>query len=112
MRYVLIFWAVPMGLFWGWYTLSYHDINFGMLFFSRLLHDFVFEFYGQHLGLDPQMIPAMVAQACVVDTFLIMGILAFRRRKQIVKWWQARRQAKATGYANAALEAGQEPLEG
>jgi hypothetical protein len=91
MRYILLFWALPMGLFWTWYGLSFHDINFGVLFFSRLLHDEVFRLYGGILGLDPSILPAMVARACVVDTVLIFGILAFRRRKPIAAWIRERR---------------------
>lgn len=90
MRYILIFWALPLGLFWGWYFLSYHDINFGLLFFSRLLHDFAFDFYGNMLGIDPATIPGLVARACVIDTALIFAILAFRRRRKIAAWWKAR----------------------
>lgn len=90
MRYILIFWALPLGLFWGWYFLSYHDINFGLLFFSRLLHDFAFDFYGTMLGIDPATIPGLVARACVIDTALIFAILAFRRRRKIAAWWKAR----------------------
>lgn len=91
MRWILIFWAVPMGLFWGWFYLSYHDINFGLLFFSRLVHDFAFEFYGNLLGIDPATIPPLVARACVVDTGLIAAIYAFRKRRQIAAWWNATR---------------------
>lgn len=91
MRYVLLFWALPMGLFWSWYGLSFHDVNFGMLFFSRLLHDEVFRLYGEILGLDPAILPGMVARACIVDTALIFGILSFRRRRAIAAWMRARR---------------------
>ena len=91
MRYVLLFWALPMGLFWSWYGLSFNDINFGMLFFSRLLHDEVFRLYGEILGLDPAILPGMVARACILDTALIFGILAFRRRKAIGSWLRERR---------------------
>ncbi|MEZ5811499.1 MAG: DUF6105 family protein [Rhizobiaceae bacterium] len=108
MRYVLIFWAVPMSLFWGWYYLSFNDINFGMLFFSRALHDFVFDVYASQLGVAPEVLPPMIAKACVVDTFLIAGILAWRRRRQIAEWWRSRNGASRP----AVLEAGREPLEG
>ncbi|WP_157019023.1 DUF6105 family protein [Mesorhizobium xinjiangense] len=86
MRYIVIFWALPLGLFWGWYFLSYHDINFGMLFFSRVLHDEVFRIYGQILGMDPATLPPLVARACIVDTLIISAILAFRRRRAILAW--------------------------
>lgn len=112
MRYILIFWAVPMGLFWGWYTLSYYDINFGTQFFSRLAHDFVFRVYSHYSGIEAEALPILVAQACIFDTFLIFGILAFRRRKRIAEWWRSRRQINAPGFGREALEAGREPLEG
>jgi Family of unknown function (DUF6105) len=86
MRYILMFWALPMGFFWGWYFLSLNDLSFGFQFFSRRMHDIVFHIYGSILGIDPAAIPAMVARACVFDTFLIFGILAFRRRAAIRSW--------------------------
>ncbi|MEQ8400315.1 MAG: DUF6105 family protein [Roseitalea porphyridii] len=93
MRYILGFWAVPMGLFWSWFLLASNDWNFGMLFFSRLLFDHVFDVYGQITGIAPDQLPMLIARACVVDTVLIFGIFAFRRRKQIAAWVSARRQA-------------------
>ena len=91
MRYILIFWAVPMSLFWGWYYLSYNDMHFGYLFLSRLMHDFAFQTYGNLLGIDPATIPPLVARACVVDTAIIFAILGFRRRREIGAWWERRR---------------------
>lgn len=86
MRYILIFWAAPMGFFWGWYFLSLNDINMGMSFFSRQLHDLVFTIYGNILGMDPAVIPGHVARACLFDTALIFGIFAFRKRQSIIEW--------------------------
>lgn len=88
MRYLLIFWALPMGFFWGWYFLSLNDLNFGTFFFSRQVHDLVFDIYGRILGIDPVSIPPMVAKACVFDTFLIFAIMAFRRRAAIYSRFQ------------------------
>jgi hypothetical protein len=107
MRYILLFWAVPMGLFWAWFGLSYYDMNFGWLILSRLVHDFAFQFYGDILGIDPATIPPLVARACVVDTFIIFGILAFRRRADIRAWWDARRAG-----AEPALSLGPAPATG
>ena len=87
MRYILTFWAVPMGLFWGWYYLSYHDMNFGFLFLSRTVHDFAFGFYGNILGIDPATIGPLVMRACVIDTALIFSIYGFRKRREIAAWW-------------------------
>lgn len=118
MRYVLIFWGLPMGLFWGWFYLSFHDINFGTIYFSRLLHDFAFEFYAnimnQYLGMnvEAKAIPRMIAEACVIDTALIGAILAFRRRKRIAAWWRARKEARTADFHREAMPTGQEPLEG
>jgi hypothetical protein len=32
MRYLFWLWFMPLSLFWGWFGLSYYDVNFGMLF--------------------------------------------------------------------------------
>ena len=96
MRYILLFWALPLGLFWGWYFLSLNDISFGYLMLSRQVHDFAFAIYGDMLGVPPQDIPPLVAKACVVDTLLILGIFGVRRRAAI----RSRlRQAKARYFA-------------
>ena len=80
MRIILVLWAVPLCLFWSWYTLSFFDISFGTVFFSRELHDLVFRVYGNTLGVPADEIPAMVAWACAVDTALIGSIAAWRWR--------------------------------
>ncbi|MEO5759385.1 MAG: DUF6105 family protein [Mesorhizobium sp.] len=98
MRTLFILWAAPMALFWGWFFLSLNDMNFGYVMLTRQLHDFVFELYGQMLGIDPLIIPGMVGRACVFDGCLLMALWAFRRRREIAGW--VRKQA-----------AGQVPLE-
>lgn len=91
MRYILVFWGLPLGLFWGWYFLSYNDMHFGYLFLSRQVHDLAFDMYGSLLGIDPASIPPLVVRACVVDTLLIFGIYAFRKRRPILAWLRERR---------------------
>jgi hypothetical protein len=91
MRTIIILWAAPVGLFWGWYFLSLNDINFGFLILSRQIHDFVFNIYGQILGVDPAEIPGFVARACMFDAALLAALYAFRRRKKIAAWWRKRR---------------------
>lgn len=108
MRYILLFWAAPMGLFWGWYYLSYNDMHFGFLFLSRLVHDYTFNLYANLLGIEADAIPAMIARACVIDTAIIFAILAFRRRKRIAAWWTAR-QAAYRGDARNALSRSSAP---
>lgn len=90
MRWVFAAWAVPMSLFWGWYFLSYHDMNFGYLILSRQIHDLLFQIYGNTLGVDPGLIPALIAKASILDTLLILCIWAFRRRKPILTWMRQR----------------------
>lgn len=90
MRYLLLFWAMPMSTFWGWYGLSYNDVNFGFLFLSRTMHDLVFQIYGAMLNLDAGTVPGLLAKACIVDTAIIFAIFAFRRRRKISAWWRAR----------------------
>lgn len=86
MRTLFALWLAPLALFWGWFFLSLNDINFGYVMLSRQLHDFVFQLYGQMLGIDPAIIPGMVARACVFDGFLLMALWAFRRRSKIAAW--------------------------
>lgn len=86
MRTLLALWVVPLVLFWGWYFLSLNDMNFGYIMLSRQLHDLVFQLYGEMLGIDPAIIPGMVAKACVFDSFLVSGIVAFRYRRTIAGW--------------------------
>jgi hypothetical protein len=81
MKYVFALWATPLVLFWGWYFLSFFNIHFGYVMLSRRAHDLVFELYGQMLGIDPQTIPTLIAEACILDTLILLAIWAFRRRK-------------------------------
>ena len=107
MRIFLALWIGPMALFWGWYFLSLHDINFGYVMLSRQLHDLVFELYGDMLGIDAAAIPGMIAKACVFDSILVAAFVAYRRRRAIAGWIRAFRQRRQA--AQAALpEAGPE----
>lgn len=91
MRYLLWLWLLPLVLFWGWFGLSYYDVNFGLLIFRRDLHDLVFQIYGQMLGIDPATIPGLFLKACIFDSALIFAIVAFRKRRAIRAWWEKRR---------------------
>ena len=107
MRYLIALWALPLAVFWGWFFLSANDISFGFLILSRDVHDFVFEIYGNILGIDPDSIPGLVARACVIDTLLIMAIYAFRKRAAIIAWVRETRAGYLT--RSAAPEAGPIP---
>ena len=84
MKWLIIFWALPLGLLFGWYGLSYYDLNFGTLFFSRRMHDTVFMVYGNLLGIEPETIPPLVLKAIIVDTFLLIGIIWLKRRGKTI----------------------------
>jgi hypothetical protein len=99
MKWILIFWALPLAILGTWYGLSYNDINFGYLILSRQMNDFVFQLYGQILGIDPEIIPGLVLRAVILDSVLLFGILAFRRRKQIAAWWVARQKRSSESLA-------------
>lgn len=86
MRTLLALWITPLVLFWGWYFLSLNDMNFGYVMLSRQLHDLVFQLYGEMLGIDPAVIPGMVAKACIFDSFVVTGIVAYRWRRTIAGW--------------------------
>jgi hypothetical protein len=99
MKWILIFWALPIVILGAWYGLSYNDINFGYLILSRQMNDFVFQLYGQILGIEPEIIPGLVVRAIAFDSVLLFGFLAFRRRKQIAAWWVARQKPASDALA-------------
>ncbi len=84
MRALLILWLTPIFLLSTWYGLSVNDINFGTTFFSKEMNDLVFNIYGDLLGIDPKLIPSMVAKALAFDSLFVLAIIAYRLRK---KWW-------------------------
>jgi hypothetical protein len=94
MRYLLALWALPLVLFWGWFGLSFYDINFGYVMLTRQVHDLLFELYGEILGLDPKTIPWLIAKACIFDTLILMAIWAFRRRREIQASWRRWREGQ------------------
>ncbi|MGB3391107.1 MAG: DUF6105 family protein [Pseudaminobacter sp.] len=100
MRYVIALWLAPLALFWGWFGLSYFDMNFGYVLLTRQAHDIIFELYGEMLGIDPTIIPGMIVKACILDSLLILAILAFRRRRRIGEWLKAQR-ARYSGEASS-----------
>lgn len=91
MRWFLGLWFVPLGMFWGWHFASKADV--GLVFFTRQVHDQTYGIYGHLLGIDPAIIPGMVAKACVIDSLIVGAIYAFARRKRIVAWIRERRAA-------------------
>jgi hypothetical protein len=100
MKWFLILWAGPIALLGSWYGLSYYDMSFGIFMLTRDAHDLVFQIYGHILGIPPEDLPPLVLRAIVFDSFLVLALIAFRRRKQIWAWWQARSQSSADRLAS------------
>jgi Family of unknown function (DUF6105) len=90
MKWFLIFWAGPIAFLGAWYSLSYYDMSFGIFMLTRQAHDLVFQIYGNVLGIPPETIPPLVLRAIIFDSFLVFGILAWRKREVIRAWWMAR----------------------
>ena len=90
MRIILILWAAPIILFWGWYGLSANNMHFGSLYLSRPFHDQIFMIYAHVLNIPATDIPLKLAWIFVVDTLLILALAAFRWRAkwfpQTLKW--------------------------
>lgn len=82
-RNLLIFWCGPIAFFWSWYYLSYYDISLGLFFYSRALHDQVFETYGTLLGIEPATIPPMIARALCVDSLIVLSLVVLRKHRPI-----------------------------
>ena len=110
-RYLFWLWFLPLTLFWGWYGLSYYNVSFGMTFLSRDLHNLVFHIYGSILGIDPATIPGLFLKACIFDTFLIFGFVAFRKRRRIRQWWQERKAVQTADPASEPADPVQVPAE-
>lgn len=83
-RTLLMLWLGPIVFFWTWYWLSLNDISLGMHFFSRELHDQMFGIYAMLLGVAPDAVPPMIAKALALDSLVVLGIVAFRRRGPIL----------------------------
>ncbi|CAN7261259.1 MULTISPECIES: DUF6105 family protein [Ensifer] len=88
MKWFLILWACPVMFLAAWYGLSYYDMSFGFFMLTRQTHDLVFQVYGNVLGIPPESIPPLVARAIIVDSFIVFGIIAFRKRRELAVWYR------------------------
>lgn len=103
MKWFLFLWAGPVALLLGWYFLSLNDISFGVFMLTRQAHDLVFRVYGNILGVDPASLPPLVLRAIVVDSLIVAGLVALRRRKRIAAWWRGRQASPAPVAERASL---------
>jgi hypothetical protein len=81
MRILIILWAFPLIFFWGWYGLSYFDINFGIAFLNRHTHNVIFALYGQILGMPASEVPFALVKIFAFDSMLVLALAAWRWRK-------------------------------
>jgi hypothetical protein len=94
MRYFLTLWLLPVSGLVLWLFMSSHDYSFGTFFFSRDMFDLVFGIYSNLLGVDPETLPSLIYRALFVDTLIVAGLFAIRRRRDISAWWKAWRISK------------------
>lgn len=103
MRGLIALWLAPLVLFWGWFGLSFYDLNFGYVLLTRQAHDLIFQLYGEILGIDPEIIPSMLIKACVFDGLIVLAIIAFRRRRAIAAWARACRERYFAGASSPRI---------
>lgn len=87
MKYLLIFWGIPVGLLACWYGLSFNDMHFGYIVLSREFNDVVFQIYGQILGVDPSFIRGALINVLLVDTVIIFVLFYFKPIKRLRALW-------------------------
>lgn len=103
-RNLLIFWCGPIAIFWSWYYLSYYDLSLGLFFYSRELHDRVFDTYGALFGIEPASIPPMIAHALCVDSLIVLSLVLLRKHKPIWAFLRGLRDRRAQSRSVAASE--------
>lgn len=91
MRAFLFFWVAPLGFFWSWYFMARADV--GGVFYSREVFDQTFAIYGAILGMTPEEIGWLIAEAILIDSLILLAIIAFRRRRTIAAYIAQRRAA-------------------
>lgn len=96
LKYLLIFWGVPVGVVVAWYSLSINDINFGFVLLSRVFNDLVFDVYGNILGMEAQAVRDLLIRTFVIDTLFIAAVIYFKPFRRIKAWWVARRDKSNT----------------
>ncbi|WP_062116436.1 DUF6105 family protein [Aureimonas sp. AU40] len=84
MRWLLGLWFMPISILTGWLGLASQDLSFGLFFLTRDFYDLVFGVYAQTLGVPAESLPPLVVRALVLDSTIVMGLYALRRRKAIV----------------------------
>ncbi len=84
MRWLLLAWFLPISVLSGWLGFAANDWNFGIVFLSRDFYDLVFAVYADTLGVPAETLPPLVVKALVLDSAIVLGLYALRRRRPIV----------------------------
>ncbi len=83
MRWLLSLWFTPIAILVTWLVLASRDLSFGLFFLTRDFYDLVFSIYAQTLGIPAEELPPLVVRALIVDSAIVLGLYALRRRKRI-----------------------------
>ena len=109
MRWLLGLWFTPIAILVAWLSLASRDLSFGLFFLTRDFYDLVFGVYAQTLGMPAEQLPPLVIRALIVDSAVVIGLYALRRRKQILalvmglyaRWSSPARSASAESLSSA-----------
>lgn len=90
MKYLLLFWGIPVGFLALWYGLSINDMHMGMHFFSREFNDRVFNIYAGIFGIDPQVIRDSLMKTLIIDSIFVCLVVYFKPFSRLKNWWKNR----------------------
>lgn len=120
MRYLLVFWGIPVGGLALWYYLSINDISFGVFLLSREFNDSYFAIYSKVLGIDVDVIRGSLMRVLLVDSIFVFAVVYFKPFSRLRNWWKNRNtEINSTDYqsvinpslgAFTAFESSQDPV--
>lgn len=95
MRYLILFWGIPVGFLALWHVMSMNDISFGIYFLSREFNDTYFGIYSQVTGVDVDTIRGSLPRILLIDTVFVFAVVYFKPFSRLKNWWKNYRLAKA-----------------
>ena len=99
MRYLLVFWGIPVGGLALWYYLSINDISFGIFLLSREFNDSYFAIYSKVLGIDVDVIRGSLMRVLLVDSVFVFAVVYFKPFSRLRNWWKNRNtETNSTDY--------------
>ena len=94
MKYLIIFWGIPVGLLSLWHVLSMNDLNFGLFFLSREFNDTYFGIYSKITGVEVDAIRASLPRILLIDTVFVFAVVYFKPFSRLRNWWKNYRLSK------------------